>query len=110
MHPLEGGIFRRKYRRDRRPGLPLENPLVFYAKYGWEIVSKHVRFVPFYLRYRRTLRRVMNDMRPYSDLPIARVRPSEVANLELFTATAGGLAARERQRRRQDVEAAARVE
>ncbi|HYA75728.1 MAG TPA: radical SAM protein [Burkholderiaceae bacterium] len=110
VHPLEGGIFRRKYRRDRRPGLPLENPLVFYAKYGWEIVSKHVRFVPFYLRYRRTLRRVMNDMRPYSDLPIARVRPSEVANLELFTATAGGLAARERQRRRQDVEAAARVE
>ncbi|HXY05028.1 MAG TPA: radical SAM protein [Burkholderiaceae bacterium] len=110
VHPLEGGIFRRKYRRDRRPGLPLENPLVFYAKYGWEIASKHVRFVPFYLRYRRTLRRVMNDMRPYSDLPIARVRPSDVANLELFTATAGGLAARERQRRRQKAEAVAKVE
>ena len=27
IHPLEGGYLRRKVRRDRRPGLPIENPL-----------------------------------------------------------------------------------
>jgi radical SAM superfamily enzyme YgiQ (UPF0313 family) len=110
VHPLEGGVFRRKYRRDRRPGLPVENPLVFYAKYGWEIVSKHARFLPFYLRYRRTLRRVLADPRPYSDLAIAPMPEGEVPELELFTATAGGLAARERERRKQKVEAVATVE
>ena len=27
IHPLEGGILRLKYRRDRRHGMPIENPL-----------------------------------------------------------------------------------
>ena len=26
VHPLQGGYLRRKVRRDRRPGMPLENP------------------------------------------------------------------------------------
>jgi radical SAM superfamily enzyme YgiQ (UPF0313 family) len=110
VHPLEGGMFRRKYRRDRRPGLRLEGRLAFYAKYGWEILSKHARFVPFYLRYRRTLRRVLHDPRPYSDLAIAPMPDGELPELELFTATAGGLAARDRERRKQKVEAVASVE
>jgi hypothetical protein len=29
LHPLEGGYFRRKLRRQRRAGLPRENPLIF---------------------------------------------------------------------------------
>ena len=33
VHPLEGGAFRLKYRRDRRHGLPLESPFVFYPRY-----------------------------------------------------------------------------
>ena len=33
IHPLEGGYLRRKYRRDRRPGLPIESPLIFYPRY-----------------------------------------------------------------------------
>ena len=34
VHPLQGGIFRRKYRLDRRPGLPIESPFVFYPRYA----------------------------------------------------------------------------
>ena len=34
VHPLEGGAFRRKFRRDRRDGLPRENPVLFYPRYG----------------------------------------------------------------------------
>ena len=33
VHPLQGGYLRRKVRNDRRPGLPIENPLVFYPKF-----------------------------------------------------------------------------
>ncbi|WPL18720.1 magnesium-protoporphyrin IX monomethyl ester anaerobic oxidative cyclase [Thiorhodovibrio winogradskyi] len=32
VHPLEAGILRRKYRKDRRPGLPRESPLTFYPR------------------------------------------------------------------------------
>ena len=57
IHPLEGGLFRRKYRRDRRPEMPLESRLVFYSRYAREIVSKHVRFATMYGHYRRILDR-----------------------------------------------------
>jgi hypothetical protein len=45
IHPLECGWLRLKYRRDRRPGLPIENPLVFYPRYWFESVAKQVRWV-----------------------------------------------------------------
>ena len=32
-HPLEGGLGRLKFRRDRRSGMKLENPLLFYPKF-----------------------------------------------------------------------------
>ena len=61
VHPLQGGLFRRKYRRDRRPGRPIENPFVFYPRYGWECVSKTVRLVRLYRTYKRLRRRVEED-------------------------------------------------
>ena len=40
IYPLETGMIRRRYRRDRRPGLPLENPLLFYARHwGGQVVT-----------------------------------------------------------------------
>ncbi len=32
LHPLDGGLVRRKARTDRRSGLPLESPFVFYPR------------------------------------------------------------------------------
>src|SRR4029079_7030972 len=40
VHPLEGGAFRLKFRRDRRVGMKIESPLIFYPRYGWETVRK----------------------------------------------------------------------
>ena len=37
VHPLQSGLIRRKSRRDRRHGMPLESPLVFYPRYAREI-------------------------------------------------------------------------
>lgn len=33
VHPHEAGALRLKFRRDRHQGLPIDNPLLFYAKY-----------------------------------------------------------------------------
>ena len=100
VHPLDGGIFRRKYRRDRRPGMALENPLSFYAKEGWSMLSKHTRFAALYWQYRRTLRRVMRDATPYTDLAMTPPEAAEADSLDLYTATRGGAAEAARLRRR----------
>ncbi|MBI4597136.1 MAG: radical SAM protein [Candidatus Omnitrophica bacterium] len=58
VHPLEGGLFRLKYRTDRRPGMPLERPLTFYGRYLWDTLSKLGRFFVLALPYLRALYRV----------------------------------------------------
>ena len=45
VHPLEGGAFRLKFRRDRRHGMKLESRFVFYPRYGAEIVVKAWRYL-----------------------------------------------------------------
>jgi hypothetical protein len=36
VHPLQAGLFRRKYRRDRRHGMPIEPRWTFYPTLAWE--------------------------------------------------------------------------
>ena len=101
VHPLEGGLFRRKYRRDRRPGLPLESPWLFYPRYAWQILSKHVRFAAMYWRFRRILKRVnREDAAIYEDVAMMPVRDSEFDDLEIFTATQAARTAVDKQRHR----------
>ena len=88
VHPMDSGIFRRKYRRDRRAGLPQENPLLFYARYGWEILVKHVRYVSLYVMFHRAYRQVMNGVKARTDdIAMQPVKVEELDTLELFTAT-----------------------
>ena len=99
VHPLEGGIFRRKYRRDRRPGLPLENPIAFHFRYAAEIVSKHLRFAVMYVQYRRILRRALRGSIVSTDVAMAPVQESEFETLEMYTATPAARIAVEKLRR-----------
>jgi radical SAM superfamily enzyme YgiQ (UPF0313 family) len=87
VHPLESGVFRRKYRRDRRPGMPLESRLSFYPRYAWEVLSKHARLAAMYWRHRRILKRVECDTGSYHDVAMMPVQEDEFDELELFTAT-----------------------
>jgi len=89
MHPLEGGLIRRKVRRDRRPGFPIENPLVFYPKLVWEYVGKYSGAFAMHRRYRRILAEVEAESNPegYMDTATTPVEQGEEDNLELFTAT-----------------------
>ena len=101
VHPLEGGAFRRKSRRDRRHGQALESPFVFYARYLGEIVVKARRYWSVYRRSKAILKGVLaaSDRWTYTDLSIAPLREEEFDSLDLYHATSGGEAALARKRR-----------
>jgi radical SAM superfamily enzyme YgiQ (UPF0313 family) len=73
VHPLQGGFFRRKVRTQRRPGLPLENPLTFYPRRLAEIVATHIRLVRYYLFLHRIRKKVERDPAPYTDRALIAV-------------------------------------
>jgi radical SAM superfamily enzyme YgiQ (UPF0313 family) len=100
VHPLEGGYLRRMYRRDRRPGKPLENPLVFYPRYLWKVFATHIGLVSMYLRYSRILKRVQRDTTPHHDTAMVPVQADEFAALEMYTATPAAREQVEKQRRK----------
>jgi hypothetical protein len=101
VHPLEGGAFRLKFRRDRRHGMPIESRLVFYSRYAGETLVKAWRYFAVYYRAMRMLRQVLQapDRWSYTDLAIAPPRDDELDVLDLFHATSGGAAAVDRVRR-----------
>lgn len=100
VHPLEGGLFRRKYRRDRRPGLPREGLLSFYLGYASEIASKHGRALNLYLQYRRILARALADSTAHRDVAMEPVQDGELEQLEMYTATEASKVAVEKVLRR----------
>ena len=86
VHPLEGGFFRRKSRKGRRPTFPIESPFVFYPKYFSEIIWKHLCWFLLIMRMRLICKRVRNDPknREYMDLALESVIENETETLELF--------------------------
>ncbi|MFW6258976.1 MAG: B12-binding domain-containing radical SAM protein [Halochromatium sp.] len=90
MHPLEGGLIRRKVRRDRRPGRPVEHPLLFYPRFAWDFVTKYAGAYRMHRRYRRILEQVMAEPDPlaYTDLAMTPVATDERERLQLYAAVA----------------------
>lgn len=86
IHPLEGGFLRLKFRRSRRPDLPLENPLLFYPKHLALTLAKQLRWISLYLRLRMIYRKVRtNPARfEYMDLALEPVTEHETDTRELF--------------------------
>jgi hypothetical protein len=86
IHPLEGGFLRLKFRRDRRPGLPLEPFWLFYPKYFGETVWKQIRWISLYMRLRLIYLKIKRDPRryDYTDLALQPVADDEIENRELF--------------------------
>ena len=86
IHPLEGGFLRLKFRRDRRPGLPIEPIWSFYPKYFAEIAGKLVTWSALYLKLRRIYLRIKKDPQryKYTDLAMTPVAADEADTHELF--------------------------
>ncbi len=86
VHPLQGGYLRRKYRRDRRPGLPIESAFSFYPRYLGDIVYKHVKLgqaIWRFGRFREQLRK-NPDAAQYRDLALTPDAEEEMESLELL--------------------------
>jgi hypothetical protein len=85
IHPLEGGFFRRKVRKNRREGMKIENPLLFYPKYAAETLGKQFKWISLYLRMRLIYKRVKRDPKrfEYMDLALEPVTDHE-EDRELF--------------------------
>jgi hypothetical protein len=86
-HPLQGGLLRRKYRKDRRPGLPIEPIWSFYPKYAWNFVTKYSRAMRLLLWLHRTNRRLQRNPNryKYTDIAMTPVAEDETERLDLFT-------------------------
>jgi radical SAM superfamily enzyme YgiQ (UPF0313 family) len=95
VHPLEGGALRLKSRRDRRHGMPIESPFVFYPRYWGETAVKAVKYLRFLMSSRAILKDVLTapDRAAYSDLAIEPAKDDEFEALELYHSTTGGEAA-----------------
>jgi hypothetical protein len=87
VHPEQCGVFRLKYRLDRRPGLPIVPAWRFYPRYLWEMMSKHGSIARRWIMIEWMLRRAKRDekLRPYTDLAMTPVTDTETDSLEMFT-------------------------
>ena len=111
VHPLESGVFRLKFRRDRRPGLPIEPFWKFYPKYWGESIAKVYQTFALYLRLSRLYAHLKKNPRrfKYMDLALTPVTEQDVEELEMFhTPSAAAFVAQEqrRQHAREQVAAA----
>ena len=92
---LQSGILRSKRPSERRPGLPRENPWIFWSRYAWETLSKHAIFAGATVRLLLTAIAVSHapGARNYMDQALTPVGDDGDETLDLFTKTTGGGAA-----------------
>jgi radical SAM superfamily enzyme YgiQ (UPF0313 family) len=79
VHPLEAGFFRLKFRRDRRPGLPVLPAWQFYPSYFAESIRKFLRWSKLWLGLHATWAQIKRDPRrlEYTDLALEAVTDDE---------------------------------
>jgi hypothetical protein len=106
VHPLEAGVLRLKFRRDRRHSMPIETPLVFYPRYVAETLVKLWRYWSIYRPAKKFLDQTMSapDRWTYTDLAITP-QADEADALELYHGTRGGEAVLARKRHNDAVRA-----
>src|SRR5688572_3637343 len=100
IHPLEGGIIRMKYRRDRRHGMPIVPIGLFHYRLAVENWKKIRIYARLAWQGWRIGRRVKNDPKrlDYTDLALEPVFDGDLGKLALFADTAGGEAALSKRR------------
>jgi hypothetical protein len=109
VQPLESGFIRRRVRRERRPGLPIEHPFLFYPKYLGRSLIGYSKALAMLIPLALERQRLKRDPRAkdYMDQALTPVDDQASATLEMYTVTDAAMAAvrlhKEKQRRRADV-------
>ncbi|MGE0503037.1 MAG: radical SAM protein [Rhizobiaceae bacterium] len=95
LHPLQAGILRLRHPSERRPGLPRENPVMFWPRFVWETVAKNGALLGMIVSMSWTAWRISRDpaSKTYTDRALTPVIEDEEETLDLFTKTTGGTAA-----------------
>jgi hypothetical protein len=95
VHPLQSGILRLKHPTERRPGLPRESAWVFWPRFAWETLYKHVILAGMIAQLVFWKTSIARDphARAYMDLALTPVGDDDDATLDLLTKTAGASAA-----------------
>ncbi len=80
VHPLQFGLMRRKVRSQRRHGLPLENPLIFYSRRAAEVAVNVAQWLTLLRRYYAVRKKVKADplAKSYMDEALRPVRNDAV--------------------------------
>jgi radical SAM superfamily enzyme YgiQ (UPF0313 family) len=86
VHPLQGGIFRLKFRRDRRPTFPIEPVWAFYPRYLWDTAGKLARAARAARHLYGLARTIKADPRKkaYMDEALSPAVEDDLDSLELF--------------------------
>lgn len=89
LHPLQGGLLRRKSRKERRPELPLESMFVFYTKRVWQMVCSYLPASWFLGKLLLLWWKVHRDSKKkqYIDLATSPVEDKLEEELDMFEVT-----------------------
>ena len=95
VQPLESGFIRRRVRRERRPGLPIEHPLVFYPKYLRRALVGYGKALAMLIPLSIERRRLKRDpeAKHYTDQALTPVDDQELASMEMYSVTDAAMAA-----------------
>jgi hypothetical protein len=86
VHPLQFGYVRRKIRTQRRHGLPVVNPLVFYPWRAYDFLKVAGKWLALAMRYRAIYRRVVADKAGASYMDEALRKSTDVDHTADFVA------------------------
>ncbi len=86
VHPLQGGIFRLKSRRDRRPTFAIEPIWTFYPKYLWHTAAKLAQFARAARHLYGLAKTIKADPQreSYIDQALTPAAEEDLDSLELF--------------------------
>jgi hypothetical protein len=93
VHPLQSGILRLRHPSERRPGLPRENPLLFWPRFAIETVGKTIAILSALGRLIMLKAKVERDPKRYAYMDQAMTPGEDDADLDLLNKTDGSVAA-----------------
>jgi hypothetical protein len=95
VHPLKGGVLRLKHPSERRPDLPRERAFIFWPRFVWETLNKHVVIIGMIARLLFLKFVITRDhaARTYTDIALTLNSDDEDMTLDLLTNTTGASAA-----------------
>ncbi len=79
VHPLQFGLIRRKIRTQRRYGMKIENPLIFYPWRAVGTIATGLRWYSLVRRHAKIRRKVETDPNPqaYTDIAMQKIKSAE---------------------------------